>query len=140
MQRHRHTQRIEALLAREGKALGAYAILEAMREEGVRQPPTVYRALARLMADGRVHRVESLNAYVACARPGHEATAVLAICDACGGVEEIEAAHLVGLLARRAASRGFETRHPIIELHGQCGGCAAVPPPAGPGAAQPSST
>ena len=130
MQRRHHAQRIEALLAREGRALGAYAILEAMREEGVRQPPTVYRALARLMADGRVHRVESLNAYVACAKPGHTDTALLTICDGCGGVEEIEAAHLVGLLTRRAATRGFKTRHSIIELHGQCGGCLTETMPA----------
>ena len=47
----------------------AYQILDAVRPKGISAPPTVYRALNRLMRDGLAHRLESMNAYVACADP-----------------------------------------------------------------------
>ena len=45
--------------------MSAYAILDAVRNTRITAPTTVYRALSRLIADGAVHRLESLNAYVA---------------------------------------------------------------------------
>ena len=47
----------------------AYEILDAVRPQGISAPPTVYRALNRLMREGLAHRVESKNAYVACSDP-----------------------------------------------------------------------
>ena len=59
----------------------AYQILDAVRPKGISAPPTVYRALNWLMREGLAHRLESMNAYVACAdtRHRHE-TAIFAIC------------------------------------------------------------
>ncbi len=47
--------------------LSAYDILDKLRADGFRAPLQVYRALDKLVEYGMVHRLESLNAFVACA-------------------------------------------------------------------------
>ena len=69
-----------------GRPVSAYELIEQVRAKGVSAPPTVYRALQRLIGDGLAHRLESLNAFVACNHPHHPGKAVFAICDACGTV------------------------------------------------------
>ena len=57
------------LIADAGKPVKAYELLEKVREgkgAGADAPPTVYRALDFLMANGFVHKLESVNAFVAC--------------------------------------------------------------------------
>ena len=49
--------------------LSAYTILDRLRDDGLRAPLQVYRALDKLTTLGLVHRLESLNAFVACAHP-----------------------------------------------------------------------
>src|SRR3954470_20560978 len=70
--------------------LSAYTILDALRSDGLRAPLQVYRALDKLLAFGLVHRLESLNAFVACAHPHCHASSMMAfaICEKCGSVEE----------------------------------------------------
>src|SRR4029079_7551003 len=64
-----------------GRPVSAYELIEQVRGKGVSAPPTVYRALQRLIDDGLAHRLESLNAFVACNHPHHPGKAVFAICD-----------------------------------------------------------
>src|SRR5690606_8459657 len=71
--------------------LSAYTLLDQLREKGFRAPLQVYRALDTLIKSGFVHRLESLNAFVACAEPhdhSHDMIA-FAICDLCGQVTEL---------------------------------------------------
>jgi len=113
------------------KAMTAYELLDSLRAEGLRAPVQVYRALETLGQRELVHRIESLNAFVACCHHDHAAAAVFAICDDCGGVEEFSLPKEVGLKA--AASRtGFETSNMTVELHGRCAGCAAPSKDEGP--------
>ena len=58
-------QQVLQLLKSARSPMTAYEILDAVRKKGITAPPTVYRALARLQEDGMVHRLESINAYVA---------------------------------------------------------------------------
>ena len=46
-----------------GRPVSAYELIEQVRAKGVSAPPTVYRALQRLIGDGLAHRLESLNAF-----------------------------------------------------------------------------
>ena len=71
-------------------------------------PITVYRALDFLMANGLVHRIESRNAYLACAHD-HDAAALVAflICERCGSVGEIPAAPVAQSSFRRGACFGL---------------------------------
>lgn len=107
--------------------LSAYAILDALREEGFRAPLQVYRALEKLVGEGLVHRLESLNAYVAC-RHGHgeaHETIAFAICDRCGDVRELEDGTMGDELNRLAAEAAFQLRASVVEMRGVCADCAA---------------
>ena len=118
-----------------GRALTAYEILDDVRDMGIRAPVQVYRALEALTARGIVHRIESMNAFVACAHghdasqgtgtKPHHATIAFAICDDCGLVSEIPAPKVEKTLGALAQDQGFITDHAVLELRGQCGTCAA---------------
>src|SRR6202012_1227668 len=101
-------QVLQALLASH-RPLGAYEIIDALAQAMPRPAPiTVYRALDFLMANGLVHRIESRNAYLACAHD-HSATALVAflICEHCGSVGEIPAAPFAQSLNAAAQASGF---------------------------------
>lgn len=108
--------------------LTAYNILDRLSGEGLRAPLQVYRALDKLLDLGMVHRLESLNAFVACRHPGcatHEAVA-FAICDKCGSVAEITDASLVRALEAITAKADFEPRKTTVEMRGLCHACRAA--------------
>lgn len=102
----------------------AYQVLDAVRDQGITAPPTVYRALNRLVEEGLAHRVESINAYVACTHSHHsDAAVVFAICENCGMVEEIEDSDAVAGLRGEAESDGFEVQRVTAEIRGLCAPC-----------------
>jgi len=110
------------LLRRESRAMTAYQILEALRGQGFRQPVQVYRALDSLMAREQVHRIESLNAFVACRHDTHHYLSGFAICDDCRTVWGFTVPEGVELMAL-ADSKGFQTHDVMVELHGLCKEC-----------------
>lgn len=105
--------------------LTAYVILDLLRGDGFRAPLQVYRALDKLVAFGMVHRLESLNAFVACRHPGcaEHKTVAFAICDTCGQVSEFAPDEAVGLLQKWATSADFSLTQTTIELRGNCQNC-----------------
>jgi Fur family zinc uptake transcriptional regulator len=122
-------RRVLEIVWRGHQPTGAYAILEALRgKSGAAAPPTVYRALDFLIAQGLVHRLESLNAYVGCPQPetGH-ATQFL-ICTDCGEVTELDDADVAIAARQRAVAAGFIVDRLTIELAGRCLDCASKRP------------
>ena len=108
--------------------LSAYGLLDLLRDDGFRAPLQVYRALDGLIRGGLVHRLESLNAFVACAGPhvhGHLTTA-FAICDACGQVEELSNPLVGDALDGMIGETGFAARKAVIEFRGTCARCRAA--------------
>lgn len=107
-------------------ALSAYAILDSLRESGLRAPQQVYRALDKLQELGLVHRIESLNAFVACcASEAHDReTTAFSICESCGDVGELTDPELLEKLDRLSANSRFRTRRASLELRGLCPDCA----------------
>lgn len=103
--------------------MSAYELIDSLREKAVLAPQTVYRALDRLIADGKAHRLESINAFVACNHPRHEGVAVFAICEGCGTVREFYQPSAVDQLSQWAASNAFAVREMTLELRGQCEAC-----------------
>jgi Fur family zinc uptake transcriptional regulator len=87
-------------------------------------PITVYRALDFLMENRLVHRIESRNAFLACAQD-HELTAMVAflICERCGLVGEIPAAPVARSLDASARATGFTPNMPLVEITGICAHC-----------------
>jgi Fur family transcriptional regulator, zinc uptake regulator len=108
--------------------LSAYTILDNLRGEGFRAPLQVYRALEKLVEFGMVHRLESLNAFVACQQHncGSHSIVAFAICDTCGKVTEIADAALPGHLDRLAKNHQFGLKKSTVELRGVCEICRAA--------------
>lgn len=107
--------------------LSAYTILDALRGDGLRAPLQVYRALDKLLELGLVHRLESLNAFVACAHPHCHASSMMAfaICERCGQVSEFSNAMVADQLNGWARDSGFQPSKTTIEIKGTCAACAA---------------
>lgn len=106
--------------------LSAYTILDRLRDHGFRAPLQVYRALEKLQEMGLVHRLESLNAFVACAHPDchtHE-TIAFAICETCGQVEEFADDAVEDRLTSAMRQRGFKPAKTTVEIRGACRSCA----------------
>ena len=120
-------KKILDIFTSENKPLSAYHILAVMKRKNNKiAPPTVYRALTSLTETGSAHRIESLNAYVACSNHDHEDTAVMTICDDCGVVEEQTSPEVVNSIEKLSDMSGFKTKRHVIELHGQCADCNGV--------------
>ncbi|WP_355660105.1 Fur family transcriptional regulator [Halomonas salifodinae] len=117
-------RRVLALVADSPGGLKAYDLLDRLAlEHAAARPPTVYRALDFLIEQGLVHRIESLNAYVACPCPEHAHGFQLLICRHCGRVEELHLDDVDAQLAGRARELGFRVERQTIELLGSCDDC-----------------
>ena len=106
-----------------GRAMTAYQLLDELRDAGLRAPVQVYRALETLGKQEMIHRIESLNAFIACRHLDHTETAAFAICDDCRQIWEFSLPAEAGLTAV-ADAKGFKTRHTTVELNGRCAHCA----------------
>jgi Fur family zinc uptake transcriptional regulator len=101
--------------------LSAHAILATLQSSPIKAPVQVYRSLRKLEQRGLVHRIEALNAYVACSGGQREHRPAFAICRDCGSVSEFENKH-TALLAKGALP-GFTVEHVSLEVVGQCQDC-----------------
>ena len=115
---------LQALLASH-RPLGAYEVIEELAKVTARPAPiTVYRALDFLMENGLVHRIESRNAFLACARDHGEASMVaFLICDRCGSVGEVPATKVAQSLNDAARTTGFVPKLSVVEITGTCAHC-----------------
>ncbi len=117
-------QVLRALLSSH-RPLGAYEVIDELAKSMPRPAPiTVYRALDFLIENGLVHRIESRNAYLACAHD-HDTAAMVAflICDACGSVGEIPAIPAAQGLNTAARATGFAPKMSVVEITGTCAHC-----------------
>lgn len=120
-------RRVLEILASAHRAMGAYDILGQLGAEGLgSQPPVVYRALDFLTGIGFVHRIEKLNAYVACTEPGSGHAPAFMICRACDAVAETPGAPGRGALDAAAAQAGFRIERTVIEAEGLCPDCSSA--------------
>ncbi|MCA0406705.1 MAG: transcriptional repressor [Proteobacteria bacterium] len=116
---------LKALLAAR-RPLGAYDLIEALREGGARAPApiVIYRALDFLKDLGLIHRLETLNAFIACPhRHGtHERVSFL-ICEKCRHVDEVVSPTLNTALDSLAGEHDFRPQRQVVELAGLCRDC-----------------
>lgn len=115
------------LVLRASGPIGAYQLLDQLRarRRGA-APPTVYRALEFLVAQGLVHRLERLNAFVGCAGDDrrHVHPAQFLICRVCRAVREIDDDAVAATLRDIAAAQGFTAERATVEVEGVCAACA----------------
>ena len=105
--------------------LKAYSILFNVQKKGLKAPPQVYRALDRLVEIGKVHKIESKNAFVACKNSNctiSNATA-FSICDSCEKVTEISNPKLSKYLSDYQDNSGMKYNKYNLEFFGLCKKC-----------------
>lgn len=113
------------ILAESHEALGAYDIIERLRDKGRNVAPiSIYRILDVLLMAGLVHRVESRNAYVAC-HGNHDcgSPVLLMVCEHCGVVAEAPDDPLARALNEVADEAGFTASGAVLEMNGLCRHC-----------------
>ncbi len=117
-------RKVLELLLQEKKAIGAYEILERLSEMGLgSQPPVAYRSLGFLTRHGFAHKIERLNAFVACICPGEKHAPAFMICRLCDSVTEAHSFSLNHVLGSAAEAKGFQIEHSIVEAEGICMTC-----------------
>lgn len=112
-------------LRQSNRPLTAYQVLDRLRDTSVSAPTTVYRALRRLLRDGLVHRIETLNAYVICSQRNRHGTPAFAICEHCGAVIEFPDKVIDTRLKQWAEDAKFGIGSAGIEIRGECADCRA---------------
>jgi len=108
--------------------MGAYDLIEALRKASGTAPApiAIYRALDFLKEQGFIHRLETLNAFIACPhRHAQDTRVVFLICETCRKVEEVVAPPLDNALAALAKAHDFMPNRQVLELAGQCAPCRA---------------
>lgn len=117
-------RKVLELLLKEHRALGAYALLDLLRDSGFgSQPPVAYRALDFLTEHGFVHKIERLNAFVACSHPGENHSPAFMICRLCDAVVETHSSPVKGALGDAARAAGFQIEKTVVEAEGICPQC-----------------
>lgn len=119
-------------LRRRARPMTAYELIDELHGHGITAPPTIYRVLNRLTARGAVHRLQTLNAFMACAHEGHETVPVFAICEECRCVTELADPGVKAELIRAAGGAGFGIGRAAVEVLGRCARCAVRSPPEEP--------
>ena len=122
----KHQEMVLKLLEKSVEPLKAYSILFNLSEHGVKAPLQVYRALDKLMEIGKVHKIESKNAFVACINSNCTANsnAAFTICEECDVVSEIHNnKEILENLNYLANQEKFKLNKYNLELYITCKNC-----------------
>ncbi len=117
-------RRVLEILLEAHRAVGAYDVLARLQAEGLgSQPPVAYRALDFLVSNGFAHKIQRMNAFVACIHPGERHSPAFLICRACRVVMETRLAAARAAVAAEAAEAGFKIERLVLEAEGLCPAC-----------------
>ncbi len=118
-------QRILAVLLKNKQPMGAYDVLKALstKEQKV-NPPSVYRAIDFWVAHGFVHKIESVNSFVACREVCRHQNLFFFVCQKCQQAVEVSLGSLSSLLLLEVEKKGMSITKSTTELYGCCSGCA----------------
>ena len=105
--------------------LKAYSILFNVQKKGINAPQQIYRALDKLIEMGKIHKIESKNAFIACKNSECEISNATAfsICDNCEHVKEIKNSKLSKYLSNFADNSGMKYKKYNLEFFGLCKNC-----------------
>ena len=105
--------------------LKAYEILDQLKDQGVRAPMTVYRALDGLEGKGHIHKIDGMNAFVLCNHEGPHLVQTFLVCEKCSNVKELEMVAVEAGILDAVRKSSFEMNTARLEIKGECEGCAA---------------
>ena len=121
----KNQQIIFDLIDKSSEPLKAYTILFSVQKKGIKAPPQVYRALDKLVETGKIHKIESKNAFVACRNSNCDIskTTAFSICESCEMVDEINDATLTKYLTNFSDKKGTKYKRFNLEFFGLCKKC-----------------
>lgn len=120
-------RKVLEILLQKNTAVGAYEILDLLREAGFKnQPPVAYRALDFLVQNGFAHKIEQLNSFIGCTHPGKDHSPAFMICRKCDLVSEEEALTRDFSVSQIGLKTGFTVEKAVIEAKGLCHSCAEL--------------
>ena len=103
----------------------AYSILFNVQKKGIKAPLQVYRALDKLVEIGKIHKIESRNAFIACQNSSCQVSKATAfsICESCEVVDEISDTKLSKYLSGFNSKKGMKFKRFNLEFFGLCKKC-----------------
>ena len=121
----KNQQIIFDLINKSSEPLKAYTILFSVQKKGIKAPLQVYRALDKLVETGKIHKIESKNAFVACRNSNCDIskTTAFSICESCEMVDEINDAKLTKYLTNFSDKKGTKYKRFNLEFFGLCKKC-----------------
>ena len=113
------------LVEKSSQPLKAYSILFNVQKKGLKAPLQVYRALDKLVEIGKIHKIESRNAFVACKNSSCQVSKATAfsICENCEKVTEINNSKLSKYLTNFEDNSGMKYNKYNLEFFGLCKKC-----------------
>ena len=113
------------LIEKSDQPLKAYSILFDVKKKGINAPLQVYRALDKLVEIGKIHKIESRNAFIACKNSKCQITKATAfsICESCEDVTEVSNLKLSKYLNNFADKSGMKYNKYNLEFFGLCKNC-----------------
>ncbi len=113
------------LVEKSSEPLKAYSILFNVQKKGLKAPLQVYRALDKLVEIGKIHKIESRNAFVACNNSSCQVSKATAfsICENCEKVTEINNSKLSKYLTNFEDNSGMKYSKYNLEFFGVCKKC-----------------
>ena len=114
------------IIEKSNQPMKAYSILFNVQKKGIKAPLQVYRALDKLVEMGKIHKIESKNAFVACRNSDCEISKATAfsICEKCEVVDEISDIKLSKYLSNFNHKKGMKFKRFNLEFFGLCKKCA----------------
>ena len=121
----KNQQIIFDLIDKSPEPLKAYTILYNVQKKGIKAPLQVYRALDKLVQIGKIHKIESRNAFIACQDSSCQISKATAfsICQSCEKVTEINNTKLSNYLNNFKDSSGMKYSKYNLEFFGLCKKC-----------------
>ena len=121
----KNQQIILDLIVKSSEPLKAYSILFNVQKKGIKAPLHVYRALDKLVEIGKIHKIESRNAFIACQNSSCQISKATAfsICESCENVSEISNSKLSKYIANFADEAGMKYNKYNLEFFGLCKKC-----------------
>ena len=121
----KNQQIIFDLIDKSPQPLKAYSILFNVQKKGIKAPLQVYRALDKLVEIGKIHKIESRNAFIACQNSSCQISKATAfsICESCEKVTEINNSNLSKYLTDFKDKNGMKYNKYNLEFFGLCKKC-----------------
>ena len=121
----KNQQVVLEIIEKAKEPLKAYSILFNVQKKGIKAPQQIYRALDKLIEIGKIHKIESRNAFVACKNVNCEISKATAfsICENCEKITEINNTNLSKYLTNFEDNTGMKYQKYNLEFFGLCKRC-----------------